>query len=277
MRGLVVKKNAGLFDVECEGKVYSIKALGNVKKAGIYVGDEVEFESVITKVYPRKNHLIRPPLSNLARLFIVISSTPKPDYVLVDKLLLYAYVSGIEPIIVVNKSDIFDNDFVNEVKTIYNKVVSIIFTSARDGELGNLQKEIKGICAFAGQSAVGKSSLINALLGDRQAEVGELSRKVERGKQTTRMTSLYKMQLGYIADTAGFSLLDAALVLPIESHELSKYYPDFMESLKACKFRSCTHETRGNCAVIEAVKAGKINKVRYANYLKILSEIKEKK
>lgn len=277
MKGLVLKKNAGLFEVESEKGLCNIKALGNVKKSGLYVGDEVEFDGVITKVYPRRNRLIRPPLANLSRLFIVIASTPKPDYVLVDKLLLYCYVSGIEPTIVVNKADIFDNNFEKEVKSIYNKVVPIIFTSAQKCELGKLRNEIKGVCAFAGQSAVGKSSLINALLGGTQAEVGGLSRKVERGKQTTRMTSLYKLENGYIADTAGFSLLDAALVLPIEPHELSKYYPDFLESLKDCKFRSCTHETAGNCAVIEAVKKGLVNSTRYNNYLKILSEIKEAK
>ena len=276
MKGLVVKKNAGLFDVETPNGILSLKALGNLKKEGIFVGDRVEFEEVITKVEPRKNKLIRPPLANLNRLFIVVASTPKPDFVLVDKLILYCLVSGVEPIIVVNKSDIIDKTFASEVKNIYNKVVPVIFTSAIQADIEELKKQIKGVCAFAGQSAVGKSSLINAIFGEVTV-VGELSKKVERGKQTTRLTCLYKLGEGYIADTAGFSLLDATLVLPIEPAELSKYYPDFIDSLKNCKFRSCTHETKGNCAVIDDVKTGKINKTRYQNYLKILSEIKEAK
>ena len=113
-------------------------------------------------------------------------------------------------------------------------------------------------------------------LGNANAEVGELSKKVERGKQTTRMTSLYKCGKGYIADTAGFSLLDASLVLPITPQELGRYYPDFLKFLPKCKFRTCLHTFSGNCGIIEGVRLGKINKTRYEGYLKILNELKGK-
>lgn len=274
MKGLVIKKNAGLYDVETANGIVSIKASGNVKKAGLYVGDYVEFDEVINKVYERKNHLIRPPLSNLDKLFIVFSSVPKPDYVLIDKLILYCFVNGIEPCLVLNKQDLLDTDFINEVKNIYKGVAKVIVTSAHNKSIEALEHEIVGISAFAGQSAVGKSSLINALFNNNQAEVGNLSKKVERGKQTTRMTCLYKKEKGYIADTAGFSLLDARLVLNITAQELSRYYPDFLKFIINCKYRSCLHENSENCGIIEAVKQGKINKTRYDNYLKILNDLK---
>lgn len=276
MKGLLIKKNAGLYDVEVNDEVKSLRALGNIKKKGLYVGDKVEINDVITDIFPRKNLLIRPPLANLERLFIVIAPSPKPDFTLVDKLIIYALVNDVKPFLVVNKTDIAEKGFVSNVKNIYNKVVPVLFISAQTNDIEALSCKIKGICAFAGQSAVGKSSLINALGGS--AEIGQLSKKVDRGKQTTRMTSLFKFGKGYIADTSGFSLLDARLVLPVEAHELSRYYPDFLPFIPACKFSSsCTHETAGICGVIEAVKRGEINEVRYQNYLKILYEIKEGK
>ncbi len=274
MKGLVLKKNAGLYDVEIDNKILSVKASGNVKKSGVYVGDYVDVGESIIKVYERKNSLIRPPLANLDRLFIVISFVPKPDLVLADKLILYCLCKGIEPIIVVNKEDILPKDFCKEIKEIYKGVVKLIFVSAEKNNISALTKEIKGICAFAGQSAVGKSSLINSIYGSREAEIGGLSKKVERGKQTTRLTSLYKFGKGYIADTAGFSLLDAKLVLNITPQELSRYYPDFIKFIPNCKFRSCLHDNAKDCGIIEAVKQGKINQIRYQNYLKILSELK---
>ena len=196
MKGLIIKKNAGLFDVDTGAAVIKLKASGNVKKQGVYVGDYVEFEEVITKIDERKNFLIRPPLSNLDKLFIVLAPIPKPDFVLIDKLIIYAKVKGIEPLLVINKTDIIDESVLDEIKNIYTSVLKVILVSAEQKEVQDLKKEIKGICAFAGQSAVGKSSLINALLGNANAEVGELSKKVERGKQTTRMTSLYKCGKG---------------------------------------------------------------------------------
>ncbi len=275
MKGLITKKNAGLFEVDYGERVQNLKALGNVKKQGLYVGDYVEADEVITKIYPRKNILIRPPLANLDRLFIVIASAPKPDLVLVDKLIIYAVIKGIEPLIVVNKTDL-GQELASQIKQIYSPHYKIILTSALENA-SELRAEIKGLCAFCGQSAVGKSSLINALLGEHVTEVGDLSKKVERGKQTTRMTRLYKFENGYLADTAGFSLLDAALTLPVGKAELGKYYPDFLAFIEKCKFRTCTHENGKDCGVIKAVKDVQISLTRYQNYLKILEEIKEKR
>ena len=279
MTGRVVKKNANLFSVEdlATNKVYQLSASGKTQKLGIFVGDIVEFGETISKVFERKNLLIRPPLANLDKMFIVIAPSPKPDLILVDKLIVYCYVKGISPIIVINKIDNADDLFVENIKNIYNKVVKVLIASAKENILSSLKQNIEGICAFAGQSAVGKSSLINAIFNEDIAKVGELSKKIERGKQTTRMVELYKFGKGYIADTAGFSMLSLNIVLDINQRELSSYYPDFLSGRAKCKYRSCLHENDNNCGVIENVKKGKISNERYQNYLKILKEIKNNK
>lgn len=277
MIGLVITKNANLFAVECEGQVYSLKPSGKTKAGGIFVGDQVEFEENITKVLKRKNLLIRPPVANIDRMFIVIAPIPKPDFVLVDKLLVYCHLNDIEPILVVNKIDICNEEFIEIIQKSYKKHYKTLFLSAKSGNIEELKNEIDGICVLAGQSAVGKSSLINKLFDNENlTEVGNLSAKVERGKQTTRMVKLYKFENGYLADTAGFSLLDLSFVGNIEYSELASYYPDFLKGRAECKYRSCTHEG-GECGVIERLNKGEITKLRYENYLKILEELKSVK
>lgn len=278
MKGLVVNKNANLFLVESEGQILRLSPSGKTRAKGIFVGDYVEFDENITKVCDRKNILIRPPVANIDKMFVIIAQSPKPDFMLVDKILIYCHLNDITPIIVINKADIGGEELSKEIDTYYGGRYKTLLVSAKRGELSSLESEIEGICALAGQSAVGKSSLINAIFKkDDFASVGELSKKIERGKQTTRMVNLYKVKEGsYIADTAGFSLLDLAFVGNIEERELSSYYPDFLEARGECKFRSCTHEG-GDCGVVKFVKEGKINKKRYENYLKILQELKNSK
>ena len=273
MKGLVIKKNANLFSVESGEKVYQLSPSGKTKAGGIFVGDYVEFDEAITSVGKRKNQLVRPPMANIDKLFIVISPSPKPDFVLVDKILVYCHLNDILPIIVVNKIDLCDQSFVDEVVNDYGKFYKVISLSAKCGNADNLKNEIEGICAMAGQSAVGKSSLINAIFKDNLTEEGNLSAKIERGKQTTRLVSLYKVGRGYLADTAGFSLLDLSFVTDLSQRELASYYPDFLSGREKCKYRSCLHEN-GDCGVLKEVKEGKISKRRYQNYLKILSELK---
>lgn len=273
MRGIVTTKNAGLFTVESGGNLYNLPASGKTKEHGLFVGDEVEFEGAITSILPRKNLLIRPPMANVDKLFIVICPLPKPDFVLVDKIIIYSYLNDIEPILVINKTDRADENFIREVEKSYN-FLKIIKVCAQNGDILPLKCEINGICAFAGQSAVGKSSLINALTGNGDAEVGELSKKIERGKQTTRIVSLYKFENGYLADTAGFSMLDLAFVSSLKKEELSSYYPDFLNARALCKYRSCLHR-HGDCGVIAKVKSGEISALRYNNYLKILDELEK--
>lgn len=272
MKGIVIKKNANLFTIESDSKLYHVSPSGKTKEKGVFVGDIVEFDEAITKVYDRKNLLIRPPLANIDKLFIVVCPSPKPDFVLVDKIIVYCLIKGIEPVIVINKVDIACEEFISVIEEDY-KNFKIIKTSAKIGDIKDFEKEIVGVCAFSGQSAVGKSSLINALFEEEKADVGNLSKKIERGKQTTRIVSLYKFHDGYIADTAGFSMLDLSFVSNIDERELASYYPDFLEGRGECKYRSCLHEG-GQCGVLHRVKIGDISKRRYDNYLKILQEIR---
>lgn len=275
MKGLVTNKNANLFIVESGGQTYKLSPSGKTRAKGIYVGDYVEFEESIYSVCERKNILIRPPVANIDKMLIVIAPSPKPDFVLVDKIIVYCHLNDIKPVIVVNKNDLDDGRLAQEVDEYYRGAYKIISLSAKNSDLSELENEIDGICVFAGQSAVGKSSLINALFQKEDiASVGELSKKIERGKQTTRMVNLYKVKDGaYIADTAGFSLLDFTIVVKMEAKELSTYYPDFLAGRGNCKFRSCTHEG-GDCGVLKLVDENVVNKKRYENYLKILKEVK---
>ena len=274
MKGIVLSKNANLFNVECNDRIYQLLPSGKTKKGGIFVGDNVEFEQVITKVLPRKNKLIRPPLANVDKIFIIIAPVPEPDLILVDKIIIYSIINSIEPIIVINKSDIAPKDFVKNIENVYKPYYKIIKISALKNDVDDIEKNIFGLCAMAGASAVGKSSIINALKKDGLAQTGELSKKINRGKQTTRIVNLYKFKNGYIADTAGFSLLDLGRVCNINERELGSYYPEFLKPMEKCKYRSCLHEMDGDCGVISAVEDGNISYQRYYNYLKILQELK---
>lgn len=270
MNGLILKKNADKFTVELNGKPFIMSAR-NLKKDGIFVGDKVECKNdVIEKVLERKNILIRPPLANVDTMIIVVAKEPKIDFLLVDKLLVFCMVKGIKPILCINKSDLSES-FVKDVEKIYKDVVDIVSISTLDKSVLNLKKYIKGVTALAGQSAVGKSSIINALLGKEIAVVGDFSKKVMRGKQTTRLVELYDLgNENYLADTAGFSKLSEELLI-VNENELKDYYPDFINYAHMCKYKSCQHLKLDDCGVVKAVSVGKISKIRYENY-KILRE-----
>ena len=270
MRGLILKKNADKFTVELNGKPFVMSAR-NLKKDGIFVGDKVECKNdVIEKVLERKNILVRPPLANVDTMIIVVAKEPKIDFLLVDKLLVFCTVKGIKPILCINKSDLSES-FVRDVEKIYKDVVDIVSISTLDKCVLNLKKYIKGVTALAGQSAVGKSSIINALLGKEIAVIGDFSKKVMRGKQTTRLVELYDLgNENYLADTAGFSKLSEELLI-VNENELKDYYPDFIKYAHMCKYKSCQHLKLDDCGVVKAVSEGKISKIRYENY-KILRE-----
>lgn len=281
MKGRVTVKKSDIFQIETEKGVFQVASRGKHKTEGVYVGDEVEFDSkklVIEKLIPRKNLMLRPNLANLSKLFIVIAFVPKPDFAIVDKLILFSYVHDIEPVLVVNKTDITDQDFLLQVENIYKNVLKIIYTSAEKNDgIQKLHKEIKNnICAFAGQSAVGKSALITKIYPQSQAIVGELSKKILRGKNTTRTANLYKLEQNtFIADTPGFSSLDI-LHLPVKYFELCYYYPDFLKWHEKCKYKSCTHsnEPLKECGVKQAVENGKIDKERYNRYVEMFETLK---
>lgn len=278
MTGLVTKKQANSFCVDFNGNTFVCTAQKKLKENGIFVGDHVQFDAdlkQIIRVLPRKNKLLRPPLANLDTLIILVSSQPAPDFLLLDKMLLFCAKSGITPIICHSKTDLGTTHlkYLNSAYASHFKVVDI--SVANKCGINNLQKLLVGkVCALAGQSGVGKSALINALVGENQAQVGELSAKILRGKNTTRHAQLFALANNtFLADTAGFSSLDEKF-LGINAQDIASFYPEFLALAPHCKFKPCTHTHEPNCAVKLALENGKIEKMRYARYLTIYENLK---
>ena len=276
-KGIVIKKLADKFWVKSDNLTYVCTSKKNLKTMGLYVGDYVcfdEFQNQVLSIEKRSSLLIRPPIANIDQLLIVVAPIPKPDLLLVDKLILFAFTNNIEPILCINKNDIVQESFVDDFTSAYKNVVNIINISAHKN-IDELLKILKGkVSAFAGQSAVGKSSLTNAILPDLCLEVGDIS-KIERGRNTTRHTQLYEIDdNSFIADTSGFNSLDEKY-LTINYEELDKYYPDFIKYISGCKFRSCNHINETNCCVKTAVKNGEIDLGRYNRYKIIYENLKK--
>lgn len=262
--------------------VYECKARGNIKQnAKLQVGDLVfveliEKDYVITKLQPRKNSLMRPYISNIDQLIIVISTLPKPDLLLVDKLLIGCQINHIEPVIVVNKSDLMDNSFFHSIKEQYTTgVTHILLTSAETKEgVAELKELLQGkLTAFCGQSAVGKSSLINAIFGNLNLKVGELSQKINIGKNTTRQTQIFVLNNNaFVADTPGFNMLD---YYELEPSDLKNYYAELVNYNNLCYFNNCNHINETNCKVISDVNDGVINQQRYLRYVELYNKLLE--
>ena len=286
MKARVTKILSKDYTVTIDNHDFSAVPRGSIKSFGkIVVGDIVEISQntygggyIIEKVYTRKNILSRPPVANLDQLVIVIALTPAPDYELVDKLLIFCTQQNIKPIIVINKCDIASADKLMSIVNAYKYCTdNIIAVSALTSEnLGELRKLLKGkLSAFAGQSAVGKSTLINALLSKNIASTQGLSARTERGKHTTRHTEIYTIDNDIcIADTAGFSMLE---LRNIKYSELCNYYPDFASTDK-CAYSGCTHINckAKDCAVVADVEDGVIDKGRYNRYVKMYNELLDK-
>ena len=193
-----------------------------------------------------------------------------------DRLLLQATIRGIQPLLLINKKDAADENALKEIISQYERVCDVIAASALSGEgIESLKEKIKGqVACFAGQSAVGKSSVMNALLPMLHLKTGDLSKKTDRGRHTTRQTELVLLegQTGAVLDTPGFSMMEPACMEP---QLLAGYYPDFRNYLEGCRFHTCIHENEPDCAVKNAVKDGNIHAERYERYLKLLKELKE--
>jgi ribosome biogenesis GTPase len=273
----------GTYSVLANNSVYDCFAQKKLKQNGkLLVGDTVEVVSenngfVITKIYKRNNELLRPSVANVEQLVIVLSSVPAPDFMLIDKLIIYASVNQISTLLVINKCDLFDEEFIKTVKDQYQTIVDniVVLSAKQHTNIKALKEHLQNkFSVFAGQSAVGKSTILNTLGFD--LETGELSKKVERGKHTTRHSEIYVLNnTTFLADTPGFSLLELFLVEPDKLHE---YYTDFDPFKQNCKYRACNHVQmlERECAVKQAVSQNKLNKQRYERYVAHYNEVKKR-
>ncbi|MBR5192111.1 MAG: ribosome small subunit-dependent GTPase A [Clostridia bacterium] len=275
MTGVVIKVNSNRYFVNIENQVLTCSAYGKVKDYGIKVGDLVEIENQsIKKVLPRKNDLVRPNVANVDAVVIFVAPLPKPDYLLIDKLIINSIKLGLEIIFVVNKNDLsksFFTEFCCEYKDVDAKFYSI---NTIDGfGIDDIKNELKGkLSVLAGQSAVGKTSFINALF-NLELKTGELSEKIGRGKHTTTSSKIYQQDGIKVIDSPGFAVIYAS----VTHKDVQEYYLEYLELAPNCKFRGCKHIEEPNCAVKEAVEKGKLSKERYTRYIEIYKELLRRK
>ncbi len=286
MTGIIIKALSGFYYVKTEEEIYTCKARGSFRKSGVspLVGDRVnisvseDLTGTVEEILPRSTELSRPPVANISKLFILSSfENPAPNTLIIDKLTVLARHKGIEPIIVFNKSDM--GDF-SEYEAIYrNSGFKTFVISAVNGEgIEELKKELKdSISAFTGNSGVGKSSVLNFILGSDIIATGEVSERLGRGRHTTRHTEIYPLSFGgFVADTAGFSSIETGDDYSLKEN-LVNCFEDFFDYIFDCRFASCSHTKEKGCAVIEAVEKGKIQKSRHDSYVALFEELKNLK
>ena len=288
MQGIIIENISNLYRIKAQEKIYEANARGKLRKEEIVpvVGDKVEIEiideeknkAVIEKILPRTIYVKRPRMSNITQIILVVSSkNPKPDLLLLDKQLAYAEYLKIEPVIILNKTDLDKGKQFQEIKNVYEKIgYKVIETVAKEQEgIQRLKEFLNGnINVFSGNSGVGKSTLINAIFGKDVTQEGEISTRNKKGKNTTTSTKLYEIDKNtYIADTPGFSTFD---ISEIEYKELDKYFREFKLVIDKCEYVGCTHIKEENCGIKQAIKEGKINQTRYDRFCKIYEELKEK-
>ena len=290
MTGKIIKGIAGFYYVnDGENRVYQCRAKGIFRNRKIkpLVGDNVEFsildeeagEGNIDEILPRKNALVRPAAANVDQALGLFALTqPSPDLNLLDRFLVMMAMEEIPVVICFNKADLGDGAMEEEYKKIYEGAgYEVHFISARtDLGMDQVRELLRGrTTVLAGPSGVGKSSLTNRIQPEASMETGGISRKIERGKHTTRHSELFFVEKDtYMMDTPGFS----SMYTPeIEASELKEFFPEFAEFEDECRFLGCVHIGERVCGVKEAVKEGKISLSRYENYRLIYEELKQKR
>ena len=284
VEGQIIEGRGGLYTVrDGAGSAYVLRAKKKFRRQRMtpLVGDcvlftpgEGEEHGWLEEILPRKSECLRPPVANITLLVVVIAPAPAPDWLLVDKLLLGAHMQGMHTLLVANKGDLGDEAAQTALRDYEKADTPVLRLSAQAGEgLDSLRERMQGetVC-FAGQSGVGKSTLLNALLG-LELETGAISR-IERGKHTTRHASLIEQGGLRVMDTPGFTSLD---VMAGQAEELKDYYPEFVPYLGKCRFDGCNHMEEPGCAVRQAVQEGQIPVARYENYRALFLELKDRK
>ncbi|MCQ2417549.1 MAG: ribosome small subunit-dependent GTPase A [Oscillospiraceae bacterium] len=282
MEGIITKAVGGLYTVESSTGIYACKARGIFRKQGISpcAGDLVVFEDeVINDILPRKNMLIRPPLANLDQLVFVVSACdPAPNLQLLDRFMAVCEYKKIKPVLVFTKTDLAD---VTSFAAHYNRSgYAVYFVDYQKQEtVQAVYQALEGkVSAFTGNSGVGKSTLLNTIDPRLNLETADISRKLGRGRHTTRTTSLYTLENGgRVADTPGFSTFETEAYASIEADELADCFPEIRDCQKNCRYSDCRHLREPDCTIREAVHEGMISASRYDSYTVMLEEILSRK
>ena len=281
--GRILKALSGFYYVQSAGGMFECKARGRFRLDNInpLVGDRVEFapteqgRGIITSILPRKNSFVRPPIANIDKMVIIASAAiPVTDPYLIDRMTAISNKSGCEPVICINKIDL---DPAARLFEIYSSTgFKTVRTSAKTGEgLSELHDTIKGLVSvFTGNSGVGKSSILNKLDPGFHIAVGDISKKLGRGRHTTRHVELYKLPDGaIIADTPGFSAFDTQSLSA--KADLQHLFPDFEPYIGNCRFDDCAHIKEPGCAVLEALEGGNIQASRHKSYIRLYQQALE--
>ena len=286
MKGILIRGIGSFYTVrDAAGTEYILRCKKKFRRDKItpLVGDNVLFSpgqsgehGWLEEIIPRKTFCLRPPVANVTKLVIVIAPVPEPDLLLVDRQMSRAVDQGMEILIVVNKCDLDSAFLAEKIRCEYTHTgIRVIAASAKEGTgIEEIRKELEGdaLCCFTGQSGAGKSTLLNKLL-ELKLETGDISRKISRGKNTTRHTELIEKNGIRVMDTAGFNLLEAENAL--EPEKLRERYPEFAPYEGKCRFRECLHDKEPGCAVAEAAAQGRISRDRLDRYRTLLAETRE--
>ena len=290
MQGRIMKGIAGFYYVYAEdGQLYECKAKGIFRKDNrkplvgdfveITVLDEREKEGNLVRILPRKNSLIRPAVANVDQAFVIFAmEDPKPNFLLLDRFLIMMEQQGIPAVICFNKIDLAKQEEVDLLAGIYRECGYhvILASAAKKTGLEEIRQALRGkTTVVAGPSGVGKSSLTNLMQEEVQMETGEISRKLKRGRHTTRHSQIIPVaDQTFLVDTPGFTSL---YLTDMEEQELKDYFRDFRKYEGNCRFQGCRHIHEPGCAVKEALEKEEISSLRYEDYLGLYQELREKR
>ncbi len=290
-KGKIIKSIAGFYEVHTGENIYRCRARGVFRALGVkpLVGDDVEIEVTdtvsvpmegnVVRLLPRRNELVRPNVANVDQALLIFAIThPAPSYNMLDRFLITMNKRDLPAVLCFNKQDLATEEEIRELRETYEACgCSVLFVSVLTPEtLTPLREILRGkTTVLTGPSGVGKSTLINTICPGARMETGELSRKISRGRNTTRHVELLAgEEETFLVDTPGFTSL---YLMDIKAEELRHYYPEFSEYEGKCRFDGCVHRKEPGCAVRKALEEGKISRIRYGNYSELFDELKNRK